>query len=917
MAWAVQFYYKIMILNRQFQIFFLLLVPSSALSVLASDDIVPPIPHYMVERIQESGHPFLLANRDHFREGRRALRDTPQARLGKEFRQRVESYLSEESPWYIGEGPLSEKKDYHPLFFSKKDFYFYTKLLCETAVYLGYEQERWAINALKDEVVYLIDELKSQVKLFEADENKQKLTAKREAFLFALTTMLYDLVYYRFDTKDRHLPNNQLKLLRDRLASVCQANRSKFTADEKLVYGTSLGLSTMFCISVYQFEWEKQASFSIQSFLPDLYHAVVMTHESLQHILTDNNSIQVPLAELESDLIITIPWLESLQPLGYNPNPFAGTFSSMVRALETHRIPDSVNVVHSYYDPPINHPWLPKTQPLFITIDPAMYPKDEKKIKNDNVGVASTPLPEPTIPNQDEADEPKVPTPKPRTIHELRAQILKENPQGRQLTLREQLEYLSFPRKPRPTIRPDSEKDTSPKSAGWTRPENINLTTLWGAVYQLAAREDPTSNALSVWDEWASEIDSHPYTYLFRTTHRPSNSIPSYRNDLIHTSDQSFSMHAMQTKRHQSLFVSQAALDTIITPTYTIHHDSFYLNDDGSDWRWLHEVPAGEALNPASATLSATGTERILSASPVHTPLYTCWRSFSPVGKTYLLRRHFGVAGGAYNAVIHFPTKSEKVGNISHVLFSLPENSAGMVDQDVREYLQIIPKEDDLYGSPKSFEEWQMLRHKERMGKIELSPPQKLQILFSSESLNNAELTDGVIGSLLDLELKNPLNPFFYILSPDQPGREQFRIKYASLPMPEIRVLEWNHGLEIIAVNPGGGIENPLVETDADIAVMVRENTWKRIYYMMINGTYLRVKFSPYERSSTLLVNTKGVPMNVAWVGRTLYTNIPPAKESVYHAPDVVAFECPGTEVRYGRKGRQAIVWDPSAQRRY
>ncbi|MEW6237037.1 MAG: hypothetical protein AB1656_16760 [Candidatus Omnitrophota bacterium] len=881
--------------NYCFALLFLLLLLPAASLWAAPFDILPPIPAGIIAKAQKGIHPFLLADEDRFREGRREFRQESSTPRYKEFKKRVEGFFDKESPWYLGEGPLSGAAEFHPGKLSDEDLRFYSKMLCETALYMGYEQERWTINRLMKEVSLLLDELApGEAPSKPSITPDQTSFSAKDAYLLALTSILYDMVYFRFDTVDRHAPNNRMRELRDRLAAFCNSSKSEtLPPDEQIILGTSLGLSTLFCISVYSFEWEKKEAFNLQSYLPDLYRAAALTRKGFDGMIAPDKRIRASLPRLESVFLIAIPWLERLKENGYYFAPGKGMFAEAVAALESHRMPSSSKIIHPNYAPPLSNPWIPSSYALFKAIDPKMYAdKNVKEASGTVQAVAS------------ENEDLPIPPPQPRTLQELKERIFKENPKGRPLTLREQLEYLGQPRKEIPEPLPTLASAPSSREAGWTRPANVELPSLWGAVYWLAARENPSSEAKSIWEDLASETDSHPLTYLHKTTLTAKGATPADREDLIQYPESGFTLYSTRSLRSHYILSSQAAAETVITPTYSIHHESFFMNDNGFDWRWFHEIPAEGALK------SAPGASSIKTASPVLSPIFSCWSSDSPVGKSYVLRRHFEGAGAAYTAAIHFPAQKASGGRIDHIVFSLPPNSAGLVDSDVREFIQIVPEKDELYDEPSSFEEWQMKRSKERRGEIEQAKGEKLRIFLSADALKNAAVSDGSLGTILDIELATPDKPFFYMITPEQPGREQFKPKYASIPMPGIRVLEWRHGVEMLAINMGDGIHNPFVDSDADIAIMIQENSSKRISYMMVNGTYLRAKFMPSEGDFTLLADTKGERMNVVWNSRRLYANLPPRSMSVFHAPDIVGFDCPGTVIKYGRTGRQAVVWE-------
>lgn len=211
-----------------------------------------------------------------------------------------------------------------------------------------------------------------------------------------------------------------------------------------------------------------------------------------------------------------------------------------------------------------------------------------------------------------------------------------------------------------------------------------------------------------------------------------------------------------------------------------------------------------------------------------------------------------------------------------------------------------------------------MERIAERRGEKKISPGGILNVLFSPDSIKPANAFIGALGRILEADLAEPDRPFFYLSSVDLPGREMYEVKYGNIPLPGMRILQWKQGIEMIAIKTGGTIHNTFVESDADLIVAVRDTSMKAIFYLMVNGSYLRCKFSPTQREFTLLANTKSRPMTAAWCQRRLYTTAPPRSESRFYAPGVLGFECPGFMVQYGQKGDQAVVLghEPERKRR-
>jgi hypothetical protein len=122
-------------------------------------------------------------------------------------------------------------------------------------------------------------------------------------------------------------------------------------------------------------------------------------------------------------------------------------------------------------------------------------------------------------------------------------------------------------------------------------------------------------------------------------------------------------------------------------------------------------------------------------------------------------------------------------------------------------------------------------------------------------------------------------------------------------------MVEWQQGIDLVAISDGSTIENPFIHTDAELAIVIRDRSMKGLFYLMMNGTFLRAKFSATQEEYVLLADTKGKRTSIAWSQRRLYATEPPNDESRFYAPDVVGFVCHGSVINYGRKARQAVVW--------
>ncbi len=902
-----------MVFGRIFlsMVFILCCVTSQA--AINQSDAPPPISTTIIDLIQKQNHPFLLATPERFLQGDRNFRDGDNLNLRKTYEKRILGYINEESPWYVGRGPLQENPNFHPGQMVEADLYYYAQVVSEFGAYIGFSNQRWAINRMKREVTRLLDEILPTEE--QANFARQmEMLSRKEAYLLGLTTLLYDSVYNRFDTVARHDPNNRIKMLRDRLALFCR-QVDEMPPKDKLIYGTSLGLSTLFCISVYPYEWKNQSRFTPQSLLPDLYRAVMLTHEGIYELVSEQNQLRLPLNQLQGYLHLMIPWVECMRSLKYPFSGNSGLYAVLVSAIEAHRSPGSARVVKPYFEDPLDIPWLPRTELLFKELEEKFVHKEkEKKVEEEQEEKKQSRIEEEDTSNEDIEEQQR-----PETLEDLREAARRGEMDRRSLTLREQLEFHSIPQPPTPTPTPVLKSHKERKKAGWMKPEEVVLPTIWGALYLLAGKEDPTLGVKRIWNNFAKKHDSHPYTFLYKPKRIQDGARRVHYKNLFHYPENDFSMLSSQKGKNRFLMAAQAAENTIITSTYAIHHDSYYMNDNENRWRWFHEWP--EEVNKATKEIQSTplfaqeAAEQVVSSTPMLTPMHSCWTTFSPRGKTYAFHRHFGGLGSAYTVIAHFPGENED--NLENVVFSIPRKYDGAISQDVPGFIKITPpEEDNAFMGGVSLEEWQMMRVMQAGKPSPSSSPQhKLRIILSPDSFDKVSISEGVLGKILDLRRKNLDEPFFYLVAPEERGREPFGLKYATIPIPRVKVLEWRHGVEIIGINDEEELKNAFLHTDAELVAVAEDKTSDRIFYMMMNGSYLRVKFSPNQRDYTMLVDTKGKKMNAAWDGRRVFTSASPPSMSVFFAPNAFGFECSETVVEYGRKGRQVIVWGKEEKR--
>ncbi len=872
----------------------------------------PPIPDSIIEKIQEARHPFLMADRDRFRDARKKMHDDIFYERGKEFVKRVEGYVLEESPWYLGNGPLSENEDFHPEHLTGENLFAYAQAICETIAYTGIEQERWAMNRLELELQRLLNALEPKHTITTSGMPENVFTPS-QALLFSLATFMYDTLYYRIDTVDRHPINEQFKRIRDRLAAYCNGlDIQNVNPYKKATLGSALGLSTLFCISVYPMEWEKDRLFRVEVFLPDLFRAVNLSVSGMQEAITQDRIVHVSLRELEAILLTGIPWFECIKSMGYAFMARNGLYRDIAATLEAYRIPGTTQILVPETRISFHNPWIPRSKPIFWVIDPVMYEK-ELSIPSELPTVART---QTEVTNEQPFGVP----------NDVYAKEVRKKFGGKRLSLREQLELYSYPRKKKPVVQIKESSPVDPE-AGWGMPEGLTLPSLWGAVYLLAAQEDLSSNYYELWSEMASESDSHPYSFL---VWRPMAG-GRHRNEnkpvLVQNPEQRFSLFSFNANRENYLVSTQSATSTILIASYAIDHESFFLSENRTEWQWYHEMPAEENETTATRAISASSTvlasfddgmgmsegkkaNHIRDVTPMITNMYSCWPAYSPSGKTLIVRRHLSGVGSGFTIVAHFPSRKNKKNKTEYVNFALQKEADCIAVDEVPGMFQLIPEGAEEAQEKLTIREYKLLRKAEREGEFNFSSTGMLNILFSPDSLVRSALSEGVLGRFSEMQLTNPEQPFFYILTMDMPGREVYEVKYSMFPMPGMRVLEWNQGTEIVAVKVDGDtIENSFIESDADFVLMTRDSAMKGIFYLMVNGSYLRAKFSPTQRDFILLADTKGKQLTAAWANLRLHTSDPPRPMSVFYAPNIVGFECPNTVINYGKKGRQAVVW--------
>ncbi|MFB3788362.1 MAG: hypothetical protein ACE15F_18540 [bacterium] len=885
--------------------------------VKAQTQALPPVPDRVLAEARKAGHPFLMFSREGFQLVRQnMIRDFFNDR-SKEFVERVTGYFNPDSPWFLGEGPLGEGKDFHPIRLSEADFATYIQILSETVAFAGIEKRDWAQNGLKREVTRILEDLQSGEEIPRPVLSAAPLT-KRQTFLFAAGLLAYDCVYGRFDTIDRHAPNNQINGLRSRLSAYAAGvNPEDLEPGERLILGTALGLASLFCASIYQAEWAKNQPFPVQSLLPDLYRAAGLTQSGLHGLVSEDNRLLLALPELEPMLLVAIPWMECLTRMGYPYGLQEGFYGRIVRAFELLQLPAQFVMVQPYTPPRQHDPWIPRLVTLFPDVDPNMYPELQKDNQQKTAGV------KPFVPFQSAAEV------RSATGGEDRFQIpaawqnrqIDINRGGKPISLREELERFGYPQKAPAPVWEATPEESAP-DAGWKAPTGRPAPSVWGSVFLLAERDDPNSRGGELWEEYGMDRDSHPYTFFYYSEF-PLTGFQSPR-ELVLSQYPEIQTSVLTTRTTQGdfLLASQAATAQLIMPTYAIDHESFLLADNSREWRWFHEIPSStEAVSASPGDFPNSpkpARETVNPATPLNTSLFSCWTTYSPAGRTAIIRRHVGGVGSGYTLVAHFPDADPQAKQVEYVDFAIPGNGQGAGDPQTPGLYKVVPPNAQSgQQETMTFNQWQRQRRAERLSGEVTLPTGILNILFSPEAVRRAEASTGVLGGLLEAELADPRKPFFYILAVDQPGREVFKVKYPNIPLEGMRIIEWTQGIEMVAMKTGAGLKNVFLQTDADLAVVMRDRSMKGLFYLMVNGSYLQCKFSPTQPEYLLLADTKSRKLTAAWASRHLYTDQAPRSGSVFYAPELIGFECPGTVVKYGLKGRQAVVWEnaPLTQR--
>lgn len=889
----------------------------------------PPIPPSLVEAAQNAGRPFLIADRRGYREMRDRIHDPVFRESGREFAARAEGYFIQGSPWRLGGGPFGDEPGFYPERLRGEDFAAYQKIVFEVCAFIGVEQERESINRAKKEYPKLLEALERL-----GNESGAPGALARRAHLLALATLLHDEVYNRFETTERHDLANRLKRQRDLLAGFAAlAEPQALPPDERLVVAAGLGFSTLSCIAMYPDEWERAQPFSVQTLLPDLFWAVQTTRSAMADMVTPGGRFLVELGRAETALHLSIPWIECMKRLGY---PFAvpgGTYAELAAALDAHRVPGANLVIQPAER--ADSPWIPPDRPILANVDTRYY----EEIKNAGGRIVdATAEAEREREGRFDLDAPSALGNLPDTSGEA---FEYQSGGLRPMTLREQMERFGFPKRPTPPPAPAQDnRGPAMEESGWRMPSSLVLPSLWGSLYLLAALEDPRGNFAEYWANEVYPRDTHPFNMLFWKPLKAARDPAARSKTLIRYPESRFVLANARSPYVDYLMASQSAAETVLHSTFAIDHESFFLSENGTRWRWHHERPVtaagipAAASNPQPATAdapqSATDAEQTVfvinrdeppgrGQAPVfktafeeitlESSLYSCWTTHAPVGKTVVIRRHIGGPGNAYSVIAHFPDPAvSPEAQIRYVNFQMHTGSDTASVDSVPGLLQLIPPDARENQDPASFEEWQRLRRAERSGALRFQETGILNVLFSPEALRRASVSEGVLGRFLETELETPAEPFFYTVTVEQAGRPKFETLYATLPIPGQRVIEWGNGVEYMAQNPGGGIDTDFIRSDADFVLVTRDTAHSAIFYLMVNGTRLQAKFSTTQRTWTTLAGVKGGPVTAAWAERRVHANTVPGEGSAFYAPGALGFESAEGDVPFGRRANQAVV---------
>lgn len=857
---------------------------------------LPPIPPSLVSSVLDVGHPFLLMDRRERLEIRRRMFDPPLEDGAKLMRGRIEGYFDDDSPWYLGEGPFERESDFEPMRLSDERFYHYTEIVMDLCTAHTIDTQREWVQKLQIEAERILNTLEDpQWGAFHPARPDPRMVD-----LLTLTAYLYDTVYMRIDTVRRHEPLRRIRLLRDRLATaMMQQPMDDVTPELRARMGASLAATTLFSMTTHPSPGKQPDVRSASPYLADLYRAMQWLQSGIGGFSNDEGKLFVPLPDIHHTLVVSIPLLETLRRHGY---PFAissSTWSQLVQAIETQRIPASPTVI-DLFTPDATTPWLPRVMELSPPLDEAYQESQSMGLIVRNAldtGSAPEPIPRPAQMSRPVEEL----RPEPPDIRSILNESIAWQRDGTTNYQRGDIYNQMLPRLE--VGSPTDEVVVPTQDASWSLETPLPVPRVWPVLYRLADQYSPSTTWSQEWEDIDETPPSHPYyLMLYRPMRKRVPSEADFRS-IIEYDTRASSLAVAQSRRERVSLSTVAAADRVVTPSVSIDVTSFLMGHEGTRWRWFHEV----MHEPGTASFQVPET------TPVVSSLYSVWEPVSTHGRTLAIRRHpFGM-NGIFAVVAHFPDETGP--HVSYVNIQKNEELNLVQDPNVTDWIQLRTETGTATGQRASRRESTRARFNLNRTTETSRKLANLSMLFSPFSVREAFGGLESFGDFAEVRLQSPETPFFYIAHVDQPGFPMFDIKYPELELPGQRILDWSSGSDIIAIRQGDEIRTPMIESDADVVIVSRSEPLDLMFYLMVNGTRLRAKTNPFQREWTLLVDAKDRPLTVAWSNRHLITNRYPRPESVFHAPDVLGFESEEGMVNYGRKGRQAVVHSPSRSR--
>lgn len=847
---------------------------------------MPPLPNRVAQQAAEAKLPFILLDRKSLNHLWDNANFSPYNQKTTPLFHRADGYLNPRSLWYAGDGPFDADSAFQPARLTPKDYRLYQRIVIDLAAANAINPRQNRIEALYAESRRLMDQLNFMIAP-QPDEPSEVEAFARQCELFAIAVLMMDSIHaYTEPTLMREI-NVRMQEHRGRLsASAARLFPGDLPPAVEIRVGVALGWSGLYHMTMLEDSRQRRTTATSSAILPEVYRAVQFVHNGFDGIVGENGLLGIGLDELESVLLLAIPWAECLKRSGY---PFGlpnEAYVRVVEAIEAHRIPFTSQAVVPNGEPLAAAPWNP---PLYSLEPPQPSPEYMQRPEEETVIAGANNIGIPSI------------LPPPPSLQGVNINMNRPGQQG--LTLREQMERYGLGN-PAPPSLPAPDPEPVSLDAGWEPPESLPLPMIWASVYGLAERERPRFPALERWEEISEAVDLHPYSLFFPSQRLRGIKDPPAKTAMLRYPTHFSALSASHDFREPYLIAAQGVNGVGLTATQTVNVEGFVYSEQGSTWRWIHESdPAEMSAYGASRMLDAPSDEPSVTLS---TSQFSVYETYSPMGRTYAVRRHITGVGSCYNVIAHIP--SERKTPIRFLNVERPPRAEILRDHNIPEWLVIKPQRFDAPFGELTLTEFQEISHRHRRGEIEIDLKQDLHLLFTPEAVSNVDAVTGPIGEVVEIEVVEPTQPFFYIAKLDLPGREMFDLKFPTLPLPGFRMLEWRRGEELLAVRQGEKIDNPFIDSDADFVIVSRDASMRAMFYLMVNGSYLRAKFSPQASTYTLLADAKGKRITAAWTQRAVHTNELPPSGSVFYAPNALAFECPGIVVDYGRKGRQVVV---------